>query len=150
MIRFICRKKSFATLSFDENMESENLFESRRILGKEILRRRILSEFSEGEFSAADTDNVADTFAISTASEALVGSAVACAHVVLLVPDLSLAGGIRHWPMLAVPLMVVPRPDFKLGPTVGFEEHCLRPKRPSPHSMILQLKVPSPRWSPPS
>merc|ERR1719500_446390 len=103
-------------------MERENIF----------LRKRNLKETSkkiwEREISAADADNVSHTVAISTSSEALVGCAVACAHVVTLVPDLSLAGGIRHWPMFVVPIMVVPRPDFKLSPAVGLEEHCLRSK----------------------
>merc|ERR1712037_483394 len=58
----------------------------------------------------------------------LVRCAVACTHVVTLVPDLSLACGIRHWPMFVVPIMVVPRPDFKLSSAVGLEEHRLGSK----------------------
>merc|ERR1712179_753523 len=116
-----CPKKSYATLSFNENMERENLFGKKENSEKE--------EFCEKEFSAADTDNVSHTVAVSTAGEALVGCAVSCTHVVLLVPDLSLACGVRHGPMFAIPIMVVPRPDFKLSSTVGLEEHCLRSKR---------------------
>merc|ERR1711990_55955 len=102
-------------------MERENIF----------LRKyqRNFKENMEREISAANADNVSNTVAISTSSEALVGCVVACAHVVTLVPDLSLAGGIRHWPVLTVPIMVVPRPDFKLSSSVGLEEHCLRSKR---------------------
>merc|ERR1712055_120766 len=116
------RKKSFSTFSFKENMGKER------------------------EISAADTDNVSHAVAISTASEALVGCAVTRSHVVLLVPDLSLASGVRHRPMFAVPIMVVPRPDFKLSSTVGFEEHCLRSKWASsplddiaPHSSFSEV-----------
>merc|ERR1711934_1265020 len=99
-------------------MERENIF----------LRKRNIKENMEREISAANADNVSHAVAISTSSEALVGCAVACAHVVTLVPDLSLACGVRHWPMFVVPIMVVPRPDFKLGSAVGLEEHRLRSK----------------------
>merc|ERR1719305_1955695 len=99
-------------------MERENIF----------LRKRNIKENMEREILAANADNVSNTVAISTSSEALVGCAVACTHVVTFVPDLSLAGGIRHWPMFVIPIMVVPRPDFKLSSAVGLEEHCLRSK----------------------
>merc|ERR1712037_292837 len=78
------------------------------------------------------------TVAISTSSEALVGCAVACSHVVLLVPDLSFACGVRHWPVFTVPFMVVPRPDFKLSSTLGLKNIASGPSGPPPHSMILQ------------
>merc|ERR1719495_2954661 len=80
---------------------------------------------------AANADNVSDAMAIATAGEALlslVRSAVASAHVIPLVPDLSLAGGIGHGPVLTVPIMVVPRPDLKLCSTIGLEEHRLGSK----------------------
>merc|ERR1712122_68353 len=81
--------------------------------------------------SAANADNVSNTMTVATAGGALlslVRSAVASAHVIPLVPDLSLAGGIGHRPVLTIPIMVVPRPDLKLCSTVGLEEHCLRSK----------------------
>merc|ERR1711863_13999 len=110
-------------------MERENIFLRKRNLKETSKKfRRNFKENMEREILAANADNVSNTVAISTSSEALVGCAVACAHVVTLVPDLSLAGGIRHWPMFIVPIMVVPRPDFKLRSAVGLEEHCLRSK----------------------
>merc|ERR1711863_10811 len=113
-------------------MERENIFLRKRNLKETSKKfRRNFKENMERDISAANADNVSHTVAISTPSEALVGCAVACAHVVLLVPDLSLACGVRHRPVFTVPFMVVPRPDFKLSSTVGLEEHRLRSKRAS-------------------
>merc|ERR1712012_148754 len=103
--------------------------------------------------SAANADNVSNTVTITTASEALlslVRSAISRTHVIPLVPDLSLAGGIGHGPVLTVPIMVVPRPDLKLGSTLGLKNIASGPRGPPPHSIMLQFRVPSPRWSPPS
>merc|ERR1739842_119295 len=65
--------------------------------------------------------NSSNTVSVATAIESLVGNAVAGSHVVVLVPDVSVALSPGN-----VGLMVVPRPDFKLSASDRFKEHGLR------------------------
>merc|ERR1712012_516249 len=84
---------------------------------------------------AANAYNVSNTVAITTASEALfslVRSAISRTHVIPLVPDLSLAQ------------------ISNSAPPLGLKNIASGPRGPPPHSMMLQFRVPSPRWSPPS
>merc|ERR1719362_1697411 len=70
---------------------------------------------------AAMAGNSSNTVSVATAIEPLVRSAVPSSHVVVLVPDVSVALSPRN-----VGRMVVPRPDFKLSTRDRFEEHRLR------------------------
>ena len=90
---------------------------------------------------AAVAGNRSNTIAVSTAIESLVGHAVASSHVVVLVPDVSVAFSIGNIGRMVVPLVILNsnifcvklcktistyRPDFELPSSDRFEEHRLR------------------------